>query len=124
MKPELEKVLIRVFRFGVVLAVAWLGSQDSRAQTGPYTVGQLQGSGNDAGDYSGFNCFDSDNYMPIPKSGSVLIERHNDGSVTGYQQVDPEVCITADHPRGAKFAVFKVYDHNPKVSPGFAVKEK
>ena len=124
MKPELEKVLIRAFRFGVVLAVAWLGSQDSRTQTGPYIVGLLQGNGNDTGDYSGFNCFDSDNYMPIPNPGSVLIERHNGGSVTGYQQVDPEVCITVDHPKGAKFAVFEIFDHNPKMSPGFAVKGK
>ena len=124
MKPELEKVLIRAFRFGMVLAVAWLGSQDSRTQTGPYIVGLLQGNGNDTVDYSGFNCFDSESYMPIPEAGNVLIKNHGDGSVTGYQQVDPEVCITADHPQGAKFAVFEVFDHNPKVSPGFAVKGK
>ena len=124
MRLDLEKILFRGLRGGMVLAIGLAGTQDSRAQTGPYIVGQLQGSGLDTGDYSGFNCFDSDNYMPIPNPGSVLIERHNGGSVTGYQQVDPEVCVTVDHPKGAKFAVFKVFDHNPKMSPGFAVKGK
>ncbi|MBI2009931.1 MAG: hypothetical protein HYS86_02005 [Candidatus Chisholmbacteria bacterium] len=89
---------------------------------GVYFVDIERGEGVDAGDLSGFACFDEGTgFIDPPPQGKARSVPLPDGGIVIYQSADPKVCVDDEHPQGADQAVFVVEDTNPDVSPGFSV---